>query len=99
MSVTAAGLYEVAHHAAPTTDNPMHRPMPRVAQEYGETDSRNWPTCRYHMSPEFRTILSVMHTLKASPSPVKSRSMSPLAVDLHAANGITYTTQRLLAQR
>ena len=99
MSSAAAKLNEVAHHAAPTTDNPMHRPMPRVAQEYGDTDSRNWPTCRFYISPKLRAILWVMHTLKASPSPVKSRSMSPLAVDLHAASRITYTTQRLLVRR
>lgn len=34
----------IAYHAAPTTDNPIHRAIPRVAQTYGDTDSRNWPT-------------------------------------------------------
>jgi hypothetical protein len=31
-------------HAAPTTDNPMHKAIPIFAQAYGETDSRKWPT-------------------------------------------------------
>lgn len=32
------------YHAAPTTDSPMQREMPKLAQPTGETDSRNAPT-------------------------------------------------------
>jgi hypothetical protein len=31
------------YHAAPTTDNPMHKPMPKSAHAYGDTSSRNCP--------------------------------------------------------
>ena len=34
-----------AYHAAPTTDSPMQRPIPRSAHAYGDTLSRNAPTC------------------------------------------------------
>ena len=33
------------YHAAPTTDNPIHSPIPRSAQTYGDIDSRKAPTC------------------------------------------------------
>lgn len=33
-----------AYHAAPTTDRPMQRAIPREAQVYGDTDSRKAPT-------------------------------------------------------
>lgn len=33
------------HQAAPTTERPMQSPMPKLAHAYGETVSRNWPTC------------------------------------------------------
>lgn len=36
--------WNVSYHAAPTTDNPMQRPIPIFAQVYGDTVSRNWPT-------------------------------------------------------
>ena len=32
------------YHAAPTTERPIHRPMPRSAHTYGDIDSRNAPT-------------------------------------------------------
>lgn len=32
------------YHAAPTTDSPMQRPMPKSAHAYGDTLSRNCPT-------------------------------------------------------
>ena len=32
------------YHAEPTTDSPMHSPMPKLANVYGETVSRNCPT-------------------------------------------------------
>jgi hypothetical protein len=35
----------VSYQAAPTTDSPMQRAIPRSAQAYGETVSRNCPTC------------------------------------------------------
>ena len=38
--------YSCAYHAAPTTDRPMQRPMPRSAHACGDTLSRNRPTCR-----------------------------------------------------
>ena len=39
-------MYICAYHAAPTTDRPMQRPMPRSAHACGDTLSRNRPTCR-----------------------------------------------------
>ena len=32
------------YHAAPTTERPIHRPMPRSAHTYGDIDSRKAPT-------------------------------------------------------
>jgi hypothetical protein len=64
------------YHAAPTTDKPMHKPMPKSAQTYGETSSRNCPTYPIHQCL-FRLDTAVLkRTLKASPSPVKSISGS-----------------------
>lgn len=32
------------YHAAPTTERPIHKPIPKSAHAYGETDSRKAPT-------------------------------------------------------
>lgn len=86
--VREEGLY----HAAPTTDNPMQSPMPRLAQACGDTSSRNCPTYFKHQRP-FHSYKSpkVERTLKASPSPVKSISarrsvyaVKPASLILHA---------------
>lgn len=71
-----------AYHAAPTTDNPIHKPMPKSAQAYGDIVSRNCPT---YFPPNPRASIrlsssrpacygSLWLTLKTSPSPVKSKS-------------------------
>jgi len=36
--------WEGRYHAAPTTERPMQRPIPRLAHAYGDTVSRNRPT-------------------------------------------------------
>lgn len=38
-------------HAAPTTENPMHEAIPRLAHMYGETFSRNSPTLKDSPAP------------------------------------------------
>jgi len=55
----------------------MQSPIPRSAHAYGDTSSRNCPTypnCQLVIS---RLASRSMHTLKASPSPVKSISTPP----------------------
>ncbi len=37
-------IYPWTYHAAPTTDRPMHKPIPRSAQTYGDIVSKNCPT-------------------------------------------------------
>ena len=39
------------YQADPTTERPMHRPMPKLAQVYGDMDSRNCPTLNASPSP------------------------------------------------
>ena len=39
------------YHADPITERPMHRPMPKLAQVYGDTDSRKRPTLNASPSP------------------------------------------------
>lgn len=82
------------HHAAPTTERPMQRPMPRSAHcslvsvagrggwsgrltAYGDTLSRNCPTCATFQMPLLPIVYdNIPLTLKASPSPVNSRSVA-----------------------
>jgi len=37
-------IFAWTYHAAPTTDRPMHKPIPRSAQTYGDIVSKNCPT-------------------------------------------------------
>lgn len=46
-------------HAAPTTENPIHETIPRLAHMYGDTDSRNAPTL--NASPDPLNNMSILH--------------------------------------
>jgi hypothetical protein len=39
------------YQAEPTTERPMHRAIPRLAQVYGDMDSRKRPTLNASPSP------------------------------------------------
>lgn len=47
------------YHADPTTERPIHRPIPKLAQVYGDMDSRNRPTL--NASPSPLNSMSVHH--------------------------------------
>lgn len=65
-------------HAAPTTERPMQRAIPVLAHAWGEMLRRKSPTCKTCQTWNTeRSVLCEKHTLKASPSPLKSMSKAP----------------------
>lgn len=54
-----------SYHAAPTTDRPMQREMPKLAHPTGEMDSMNAPTYRKKVR---QTVLLVVWSVGKSQS-------------------------------